>query len=44
LLPSARKLKELGATADSDLPPLEPRENAPRALELPDAPSNDPHV
>jgi len=36
LLPSARKLRDLSATTDADLPSLEPQEGAPRALELPD--------
>ena len=38
LLPSARKLKELSGTTAADIPPLEPQEGAPRALELPDQP------
>jgi DNA recombination protein RmuC len=36
LLPSARKLKELSATTSEEIPPLEPQDGSPRALELPD--------
>jgi DNA recombination protein RmuC len=38
LLPSARKLKELSATTAEEIPPLEPQDGSPRALELPDQP------
>ena len=41
LLPSARKLKELGATAAEEIPPLEPQEGSPRALELPESESKE---
>ena len=36
LLPSARRLKELGATTAAGIPPLEPQEGTPRPLELPE--------
>jgi len=36
LLPSARKLKELSATPSEEIPPLEPQDGSPRALELPE--------
>ena len=38
LLPAARKLKELSATTAEEIPPLEPQDGSPRALELPDQP------
>ena len=36
LLPSARKLKELSGTTSEEIPPLEPQDGSPRALELPE--------
>ncbi len=36
LLPSARKLKELSAATSEEIPPLEPQDGSPRALELPE--------
>ena len=41
LLPSARKLKDLGATAAEEIPPLEPQDGSPRALELPESESKE---
>jgi DNA recombination protein RmuC len=42
LLPSARKLRDLSATTDADLPSLEPQDGTPRALELPEGEAKEP--
>jgi DNA recombination protein RmuC len=41
LMPSARKLKDLGVTSAKDIPPLEPLENSTRPPELPDSPASE---